>query len=179
MEVKLNLGAGREKREGFKSVDMNPNVGADIVGPADNLWMLGMETIEEIRAVDVLEHLPYRKTDAALTEWARVLQPGGKLFVQVPDADMIMSWYVRNQGKLLERLPDDLPRTPMAGAAWRLLGGQEDGVITQEGDAWQFNAHYAMFSEETLVEALERAGFVVDSVERNVHPNLLVWSHKA
>lgn len=177
--MKLNLGAGREKIPHFHSVDANANLDVDVVATADDLWFALDGTVEMIRAVDVLEHLPYRRTDSTLAEWARVLQPGGGLFVQVPDAEMIMTWYVKNKGLLLERLPDDLPRTPMVGAAWRLLGGQEDGAITQDGDDWRLNAHYAMFSEETLIEALERAGFVVDTLDRNTHPNLLVWSHKA
>lgn len=176
--MRLNLGAGREKIPGFLAVDLNPNVDPMFVASVEWLPMFDDGEIEEIRAVDCLEHLSYRHTDEALAEWARVLTPGGLLYVQVPDAERIMTWYVKNKALLLERLPEDLPRTPEMGAAWRLLGGQEDGTITQDGDDWRYNAHYALFSAETLTLALNGAGFDIDKLEVNVHPNLMVWAHK-
>lgn len=178
MMLKLNLGAGRERIPGFHSVDINPNVGPDILLAADDLHSIGHNTVEEIRAVDVLEHMPYRWTGRVLREWARVLVPGGLLYVQVPDAERIMTWYVKDKRLLLERLPADLPRTPEMGAAWRLLGGQEDGTITQEGDDWHFNCHYALFSPESLIDALDAAGFSIDKLEINVHPNICCHAHK-
>jgi predicted SAM-dependent methyltransferase len=176
--VRLELGSGYCPTEGFTHLDLNPNAPqVDIVGPAFPLD-LPDGSCDEIRAVDVLEHLPYRQTAPALAEWARVLRSGGGLYIQVPDAAQIMSWYVMEPDRLLERLPADVPRNREGGAAWRLLGGQDDEVCARDGDDWRLNAHYALFSRDSLALALDEAGFVIDSIEVNGHPNLLCWSRK-
>lgn len=174
--IRLELGSGYSPTPGFVHLDLNaaaPDV--DVVGPAFPLD-LPDASVEELRAVDVLEHLSYQDTAWALAEWARVVVPGGRFYVQVPDADAIMRWYVVDPARLVDRLPPGLPATPMAGAAWRLLGGHHDETYARDGDDWRWNAHYAMFSEASLHEALDAAGFDVESLEHNEHPNLLCWA---
>lgn len=176
--MNLELGSGYHPTPGYTHLDLNPNAPqVDIVGPA---WPLDLddETAAEIRAVDVLEHISYRDTAAVLADWARVLRPGGLLYVQVPDADLIMQTYTTAPARLLERLPADLPATPLAGATWRLLGGHHDDVNAHEGDDWRWNAHYALFSHDSLGDALAAAGLIVDVIETNAHPNLCAWAHK-
>lgn len=176
--MRLELGSGYHPTDGFTHLDLNPNApGVDIVGPAFPL-QLDDATVDELRAVDVLEHLSYLDTATALDEWARVLRPEGRLYVQVPDAESIMRWYVRHPDKLVERLPAALPQTPLAGAAWRLLGGHADDVCATDGDDWRWNAHYALFSASSLAEHLHHAGLAVTSMNVNEHPNLMCWAVK-
>lgn len=176
--MRLELGSGYCPTPGFTHLDLNPNApDVDIVGPAFPLDLPDGEC-DEIRAVDVLEHLPYRQTAAALAEWARVLRQGGRLYVQVPDARQIMLWYVHEPHRLLERLPADIPQDAETGAAWRLLGGQDDDVCARPGDDWRWNAHYSLFSRDSLTRALDAAGFDVESLQVNGHPNLLSWAVK-
>lgn len=171
--TRLELGSGYFPTEGFTHLDLNPNApGVDIVGPCFPLD-LPDGSVEEIRAVDVLEHVGYRHTDAALAEWARVLAPGGLMYVQVPDAELIMRWFVECPLVLVERLPAGLPQTALMGAAWRILGGQDDDLQAHDGEDWTLNAHYSLWDRTSLVEALHRAGFDVVSLETNEHPNLL------
>lgn len=177
--IRLELGSGYHPTPGFTHLDLNPAApDVDIVGPAFPLPDLKDGTVAELRAVDVLEHLSYRDTAAALAEWARVLRPGGRLYVQVPDADLIMRWYVEAPEQLVNRLPADLPQTPMAGAAWRLLGGHADGEYVEDGGDFRLNAHFALFSTESLSRALIDAGLAIESIETNGHPNLLAWAVK-
>lgn len=176
--MRLELGSGYSPTPGFVHLDINPAApDVQIVGTVFPL-QVPERSCDEIRAVDVLEHLPYRQTVPALKEWARALRPGGKLYVQVPDAASIMHWYVTEPTRLLERLPRDVPQSPEGGAAWRLLGGQDDDVCVHDGDDWRWNSHYALFSETSLMDALYEAGLTVDTIGRNDHPNLLCWSHK-
>ena len=175
---KLELGSGYSPTAGFTHLDADPNCpDVDIVGQA---WPLDLPdgSVGELRAVDVLEHLSYWDTPKILADWFRVLVPGGKLYVQVPDAHTIMRWYATAPDKLVERLPANLPQTPLAGAAWRLLGGHNDGVYVKNSEDWKFNAHYALFSERSLIQALEEAGFITDRIEVNGHPNLLAYAVK-
>lgn len=175
---KLELGAGYNKTPGFTTLDANPDTQPDIVGPAWPLDLLD-ESVGELRCVDVLEHISYRFTDRVLADWFRVLASGGKIYVQVPDADLIMKWYDREPHLLVERLEHaNGPQTALFGAMWRLLGGHNDGVYAKDDQSWSFNAHHAMFSPLSLRQAMENAGFVVDELKMNGHPNLLVTAHK-
>lgn len=176
--MKLELGSGYSPTEGYLHLDLNPHADPDVLAPAFPLPAAWADRFEEIRAVDVLEHLSYRDTDLALANWAATLAPGGRLFVQVPDAATVMRWYVEGDPRLLERIPDDLHQTREAGAAWRLLGGHADGEAVHDGDDWRWNAHFALFSRDSLWLALERAGLLVELIERNDHPNLLAWARR-
>lgn len=184
---RLELGAGYSPTPGFMTLDVNPSTSPDFLGAAFPLPASVRNYVEkhglfdELRAVDVLEHLSYRDTVSALEEWASVTKPGGMLYVQVPDAHLIMWWYWNTPEKLIERLPNELTtgddsRDALMGAAWRLLGGHADGVCVEEGDDWRWNAHYALFSEWHLRACLNQAGWAVERIEVNVHPNLLAWA---
>jgi len=174
--VRVELGSGYAPTPGFLHVDINPNAtSVDLVAPAYPLPFEN-ESVDELRAVDVLEHISYRDTRAVLVEWARVLRPGGMLYVQVPDAGEIMSWFSFHPARLLERIPDELPQTPISGVAWRLLGGHMDGQSVRDGDDFRWNAHYALFTRVSLEHGLRSAGFVVKKCETNGHPNLMCWA---
>lgn len=178
---RLEVGCGRKVTPGFVRADANPNVGAlDWCGDVSTRMPWDDGTFDEIRAVDILEHIPYRRTAAALTEWARLLRPGGVLYVQVPDCGRIMAEWAQDPTRWRERLPADLAHLPpFLGVAWRILGGQDDGVITHDGDDPALNLHLSMFDEPTLRWYLTGAGFEVERLESNPHPNLLAWARRA
>jgi predicted SAM-dependent methyltransferase len=178
--VKLELGSGFAPAEGFTHLDLNPNAPfVDIVGSAYPLPdEVTAQEWDEIRAVDVLEHLSYRDTPNVLAGWAKVLAPDGRLFVQLPDAETIMRWFVQSPRRLMHGLPKDLPQTPLAGATWRLLGGHADGERVEDGGDFRFNAHYALFSKVSLCDALADAGLTVESCVTNPFPNLQCWARK-
>lgn len=197
--MKLELGSGMHPTPGFVHLDVNPKApDVDLVGDVRDLRrvrsvdLLELDgsgevvydapiadgSVEELRAVDVLEHLSYRDTEATLAEWHRVLVPDGRLYVQVPDAETAMSWYFTNHAKLFERLPPELPRVAEVALAWRLMGGHDDGVYVDPSGDWRWNAHYSLFSRMSLVLFLSSADFEVESCETNVHPNLLCWAVK-
>lgn len=169
--MKLLLGAGRQCRKGWTTVDANGAFEPDILAYAHDLPMIDTATVSEIEAVDVLEHISYRDTDRAIAEWARVICAGGRLFVQVPDADLIMRWYAADDERL-HHWQGGHPCSALQGAQWRLLGGHNDGTYADK-DGWAFNAHYALFSADKLAACLMRAGFHIDSMDTNGHPNLL------
>lgn len=197
--MKLNIGAGAERLPGYVRLDANPDTKPDIVGPAYPLTGMADEHFDEVRAVDVLEHLPYRVTGAALAEWARVLAPGGRLFVQVPDTGEIMRRYADYHAALeraaeedeLTRLAgllavpaelndDRYPPSVLVGACWRIMGGQEDGIYAPadrvDVDGW--NLHRAMFDLNHLCRHVEDAGLTVERCTTNQHPNLQLWARK-
>lgn len=187
--MKIEVGAGGRCAPGFLAVDLNPRR-ANVVATATALPFRD-GSVTAMRAVDVLEHISYRETAWVLDEWARVCAPGAELYVQVPDADLIMRWYVQamqpNTGIVYNRERADARRNlqiptaqflsdaPIAGAQWRLLGGHDDHerVDTAAGDDWRWNAHYSLFSRESLTAALDAAGFSVSRCPTNPFPNLM------
>lgn len=179
--MKLEVGSGYHPTPGFVHLDVNPALPVDVVGSA---WPLPFRTgsVDELRAVDVLEHLSYRDTDRALREWARVIRPGGRLYVQVPDAERIMVEYARVTRSPKRpswlRTMEGREASALDGAQWRLLGGHLDGVYAEEGDDFRWNAHYSLWSALSLRTELNRAGLSVASCLTNDHPNLCCWAVK-
>lgn len=176
--MKLNLGSGYEPHVGYVNIDTNPHApDIDVVGPAYPLEFPD-GSVDEIRATNLLEHIPYRETQAALDDWARVLVRGGAIFVQVPDAEMIARWMLDEPSRLVDRMPASLPQHPAVGAAWRLLGGQLDEEHAKDGDDPDWNLHRSLFTADYLNSSMEHAGFVDIVIETNPHPNLLCWAKK-
>jgi predicted SAM-dependent methyltransferase len=82
---RLNLGCGWDKRDGYLNVDLHGFHDPDLVADVRDLAMLADATFDEVVAQDVLEHLARTDGLPALREWARLLVPGGRLVLRVPD----------------------------------------------------------------------------------------------
>jgi len=77
--LKLNLGAGRSKMEGFTSVDIAADSGADIVHDLMSFpWPFDDDSVEEVHASHFLEHLDGPERIEFFNELWRVMKPGGK-----------------------------------------------------------------------------------------------------
>lgn len=87
METKLNLGAGNSKIPGFTSVDLYDDE-ADIKADICDLPFED-NSVDEIVAYQVIEHVPYNKSDQVFAEMYRVLKPGGTAVVETPDIDYV------------------------------------------------------------------------------------------
>ncbi len=82
--LKLNLGCGPHRIEGYTGVDLLPGPAVDIVAPADKLPFKDGE-VDEILAEHLIEHLTFFQFNRAMAEWYRVLKPGGRLTIECPD----------------------------------------------------------------------------------------------
>lgn len=102
--IKLNIGAGSTKLEGFTPIDRK--IGSEA-------YPLNYQegSVEEIRASHILEHFPAAQVPAVLSDWVRALRPGGRIRISVPDFDTIAAM----------RSTDTDPAWPRY-----LMGGQVD-----------------------------------------------------
>lgn len=76
--MKVNLGCGRDIREGWTNVDVDESVGADVVHDLNGVpWPLDSNVATHVEARHVLEHLD--DVGEAFGELARILKPGGTL----------------------------------------------------------------------------------------------------
>jgi SAM-dependent methyltransferase len=80
--LRLNLGANDRRVEGFASVDIVPP--ADFIADLTKPWPWETSSVDEVVAYDVFEHLPDKRH--TLNELWRVLKPGARATIQVPDA---------------------------------------------------------------------------------------------
>lgn len=125
-KVRLNLGAGDVVLEGFTPIDRK--LGSEV-------YPLNYKdgSVDEIYASHVLEHFAQDQIQHVLTDWVRVLKPGGRLRVAVPN----FRWCVE---KYLEGA-----EVPIGGY---IMGGQTDAD----------DFHKALFDEAGLRWQLEKAG---------------------
>lgn len=142
-EIKLNLGSRDRSMSGWTNVDCDPHEGVDVVGRIEDLKSWADGSVSEIYASHCLEHLPHPQTLPCLKEWARVLRPGGVLYVAVPDFARVVEIY---------------HKTGMQNWIVNYLFGDQ-GYPTA--------FHYAGFDFKRLEGLLRQAGFVeVSRVER-------------
>lgn len=83
--MKLDIGCGKKKREGFTGVDQYPMEGVDVVlNVGEEPWPWADGSAEEIHASHFLEHLTPKQRIHFMNEAYRVLQPGGKATIITP-----------------------------------------------------------------------------------------------
>lgn len=85
--MKLNLGSGKERFEGFTNVDLyddTADIQADIceVPLPDN-------SIDEIKCIQVIEHVPYNKNEDMFKEMYRLLKPNKFADIETPNIDVV------------------------------------------------------------------------------------------
>lgn len=90
--IKLNVGGGGVNFPGFLSVDLHDKRAHIIM----DITKLDFDdgTVQEILASHVFEHLnPYHAVDI-LKEWLRVLKPGGKLAMEMPNLEELCKKFI-------------------------------------------------------------------------------------
>jgi SAM-dependent methyltransferase len=95
----LDIGSGAFRYKDYTTVDLYAPE-ADIKADMGAL-PIESRTIDDIWASHCLEHVMPDRVQAVLTEWLRVLKPGGILKVVVPDLDdACRAWLERRNGAL-------------------------------------------------------------------------------
>src|SRR5574342_784246 len=127
--TKLNLGSGDHRLDSYWNLDRKH--GQEVYPLPE------YAELDEVRASHILEHFPHGEVESVVKEWARVLKPGGKLKIAVPDFDWIIEAY-KNGHRGDARLEH------------YLFGGQTDAD----------DYHKSFFNEDKLKALLEGAGLV-------------------
>ncbi|MDX1513765.1 MAG: methyltransferase domain-containing protein [Gammaproteobacteria bacterium] len=89
MDRKLHIG-GKVKADGWEVLNAIPGPHVDHVCNANDLSQFPDSTFSAIYASHVVEHLDYKdELILTLKQWNRVLKPGGRAFISVPDLDVL------------------------------------------------------------------------------------------
>lgn len=84
--MKLNIGCEYDHKDGWTNLDIDPGVRPDVLGDARSMPQFADCTFDEILASHILEHFMETEIIPTLKEWNRILAPGGKITIVVPDA---------------------------------------------------------------------------------------------
>lgn len=83
--MKLDLGCGKAKREGFTGVDVLPFEGVDVVcNLGSDRWPWDDDSVDEVNASHFVEHLKPAERFHFANELHRVLKKGGKCQITTP-----------------------------------------------------------------------------------------------
>ncbi|MBD1937497.1 methyltransferase domain-containing protein [Microcoleus sp. FACHB-68] len=139
--LKLHIG-GQEPHPDWKILDIEPRPEVDYIADAADLSQFASNSVDVIYASHVLEHFYYginNELGNTLGEWHRVLKPGGRLLVSVPDLQTLCWLYLHPNLTVIER--HHLMRI--------IFGGQTN----------EYDVHKIGFDAGTLALYLAEAGF--------------------
>ena len=162
--MKLNLGCGLDVREGYVNIDVrrtHPKVQV-IDLEEELLHRFADESVEEILARDFLEHLSWRVVEDFLRDCLRVLRPGGRMYVQVPDMEAIARNVILNPSFRYGELE-----------GWRAISFWVYGA-----QDYPENTHRCGFTQATLRRLLEGVGFKVEALHSDGGSNIVCWAVK-
>lgn len=128
-KIKLNLGAGSVPLDGYRNLDLKD--GIDI-----RALPYARDSVDEIRASHVLEHIPNAQVFTTVRHWFECLKPGGRVRIAVPNLDWIIDEYRKGN-------PNGYPLEGF------LYGSQTDAD----------DYHKAAFTFQKLTDILVAAGF--------------------
>lgn len=151
--MKLVIGAGDRRIEGYKHHDIQELPGLDYVC---DFWDLGekipLGSVEAIQMTHVLEHFPMKETERVLRTLYELLEEGGELYIEVPN----FAWHA-------EQILQDPSNHQIVEYAY---GGQLN----------DYDFHYTGFTPEILVDYLATSGFVVDEIKPE--SSISLWATK-
>ena len=136
--MKLHIG-GKEKKEGWSILNIQKNEGVDYVGDISDLSQFKDNSIDEIYASHVVEHINQKNISKTLSGIYRVLNDNGKFYVSVPDLDVLCRIFIE---------PKAPPKVKFH-VMRMMFGGQID----------EFDYHYFGWNYEFLNSYLNEAGF--------------------
>lgn len=133
--LKLNLGCGKKMFPGFENLD-------DRTGTDVRKLPYEANTVDEIQAIHLLEHIYYWDVLDTLKEWFRVLKPGGLLIVEMPCFE-----------KVLQACLDPQKAQNPFYTKFALYGGELQTKDPRDTHKWCYSA-------QEVADLLAHAGFV-------------------
>jgi SAM-dependent methyltransferase len=130
--------------------DIDPGVGPDIVGSIVDMSPVPSESMDAVYSSHNLEHVYAHEAVLVLSEFLRVLRPGGEVLLTMPDLQQVAEHVVAG------RLEDPFYVGPSGSLTpLDMLYGMGDWIA--KGN--EFMAHRTGYTTRTLERRLRQAGF--------------------
>lgn len=141
MKKNLHIG-GKQKKGGWEILNAVPGPFVDHVGNANDVSQFENDTFAQIYASHVVEHFDYQdELLAALKGWWRILEPDGKIYISVPDIDVLAEMIIsKDKFSVDERF----------FIMRMLFGGHID----------KYDYHVVGLNQDFLTSFLNQAGFI-------------------
>jgi predicted SAM-dependent methyltransferase len=137
--LRLHIG-GKEAKAGWKIFDIIERANVDYVGNCTDLSIFADNSVSEIYASHILEHLGYdNDLPLALRELYRVLTPRATLRISVPNLDVLCRLFIH----------PEVPPNVRFDIMRIMFGGRTD----------QYDVHQTGFNLDFLSKFLTQAGF--------------------
>jgi predicted SAM-dependent methyltransferase len=136
--MKLHIG-GEEAKEGWKILNIQKKDSVDFIGDISDLSQFKDNSIEEIYASHVFEHVIQKKIKSTLLGIHRVISENGKFYVSVPDMNLLCKIF----------LDPKAPPKVKIHTLRMMYGGQVD----------DYDFHYFGWDFELLQDYLLASGF--------------------
>jgi predicted SAM-dependent methyltransferase len=134
--VKLNIGCYWMYIDGFINIDIQDNIGADLVCDMRDVYTHFMpESVDLILVSQALEHITKEDAVNVLKSYYQMLKPGGMLIVEVPDCE--------NIDNKLENGEIDIPTKNVL-----LYGGDNP-----------YQSHHATYTKDSLTQLFKDSWF--------------------
>lgn len=167
----LELGSGPHGEPGYYHVDAVKVGNVDKEADVRNLDWLADNSVDSLYSAHTIEHFSYTEIDTVLAEWYRVLKPSGIIRLKMPDLDFLCHAYVdgtHSTEEIMVALFGGFPDYPGGPDGWEKVSGNPkwerntipDGFIAHPGKYTEWGAHKAMYTFDSFVPRLERAGFI-------------------
>lgn len=88
--MKLNLGCGNKRKDGFLGVDLYPCEAVDILANLEERLPFDNDSVSEMFLDNVIEHI--NDIPALMKELHRISKPGGEIFIITPHFANMSSW---------------------------------------------------------------------------------------
>jgi len=132
---KIHLGCGERRLQGFINIDSRSSEAVDIVCDMQRL-PFKPESLQIVYMCHSLEHIPLLEVQPFLHSINRLLSPKGRLYISVPDFNVLASLYLAG-------------RAPLSMIVRAIHGGQE----------YPGNTHYVSYDNKMLSEFLRISQF--------------------
>ena len=141
--MKLDLGAGINKKEGFIGVDSRGFPGVDVVADLTKPWPWADETVDEVHCSHMIEHLTAEQRIFFVNELYRVMKKGAKATIVTPHWSS-----TRAYGDLTHQWP---PVCEMwyyyLNKDWRAVNApHNDGYICDFDATWGYGLHESLLA---------------------------------
>jgi len=140
-------------------LDIDPSNEPDIIGSMTDMGEVLDESVDAIYSAHNIEHVYAHEVSVVLAEFLRVLKPSGYLIITCPDLQSVCQLVADDKLTVAAYQSPAGPITPLD-----ILYGHGPAIAAGHN----YMAHKCGFTERTLIEALQSAGFPSTASKRRI-----------
>ena len=155
MAILLNLGCGSDIQQGYDNIDIRKLL--DTIQADARHLPYELNSVDEIRAIDVYEHVSFMESRKLLNHWVSLLKSGGRLIIQSPSIEVLARRILISTN--IKDIEDSIAY---------IFGNQD----------YKENTHFTACHPELMIHYLRNAGITGEINCRTEATNLIINARK-